>query len=146
MALSGHVGLEGKHPPAPRAPFVQFLAATRLQVAPMVALSGHLELLGMHPLAPRAQSASRTGPGSHRASGANGGALGTPVHSGGAAGAAASAALCAAAAAANVCLAARETEVAIDANNMGVQPADMGPAAVTSAAVKPSAEAVRMGE
>ena len=43
----------------------------------------------------------------------------------------------AAAAAANVCLAAREMEVAIDANNMGVQPADMGCAAVTYAVATP---------
>ena len=57
MALSGHLGLEGKHPPAPRAPFVQFVAATGLQVAPLVALSGHLGLVGLHPSAPRSPSA-----------------------------------------------------------------------------------------
>ena len=38
VALSGHLRLVGMRPPAPRAPFVQFLAATGLQVAPMVAL------------------------------------------------------------------------------------------------------------
>ena len=31
-----------------------FSAATKLQVAPLVALSGHLGLVGLHPQAPRA--------------------------------------------------------------------------------------------
>ena len=85
--------------------------------------------------------------GSHQtAGGAAGGALGTLVHNGRAAGAADGAALWAAAAAANVCLAARETEAAIDANNMGAQPRDAGTAAVTSTAATPSTETMRMGE
>ena len=57
VALSGHLGLVGLHAPAPRAPFVQFLAANGLQVAPLVVLSGHLGLVGMHPPAPRSPSA-----------------------------------------------------------------------------------------
>ena len=41
------------HPPAPRAPFTKFLAATGLQVVPLVALSGHLGLAGKQPPVPR---------------------------------------------------------------------------------------------
>ena len=78
--------------------------------------------------------------------------LGPPVwhtpcmeHSVEAADAAATAALCATTNAANVYLAARTIEAAIGANNMGVQPADVGSAAVTSVAATPLAVTVAMG-
>ena len=44
VALSGHLGLVGMHPPVPKSPSAQLLAAAGLQLAPLVAPSGHLGL------------------------------------------------------------------------------------------------------
>ena len=54
VAHSGHPGLVGRHPPALKAPLARFVAASRLQVAPLVVLSGHVGLVGLHPPAPKA--------------------------------------------------------------------------------------------
>ena len=53
VARADHLRLEAQHAPAPRAPLVQLPAATRLQLAPLVALSGHLGLVVLHLLAPK---------------------------------------------------------------------------------------------
>ena len=153
----------GLHPPAPRAPFAQFLAAAGLQVAPLVALSGYLGLLGMHPPAPIAPSAQLLAAAGLQLAplAAPSGHLGLPGPHPPTPGA-----LVVQFVAATrlqvvplvalmghlytlgeplaphcvlqpplpmFCLLARETEVAMVTNNMGVQPADVGPAAVTSA-------------
>ena len=69
VAFSGHLGLRGTHPSAPKVPLLHSLATTRLQMVLLVALLGQLGLEGAHPPAARASrpdSSHRGGEGNTR--------------------------------------------------------------------------------